>query len=189
LGELWSIIGITLVIGCLLFFKKHYKHLIELFVAIGGGAVTTQLLKDLIQRPRPSLPTIIETSYAMPSGHATMSAAFYGMLIYLLWRTRIRMVHKIIITSLTIIFILAIGFSRLFLGVHYLSDVIAGFALGTFWVLIAMTSRKILKKKKSILGFDLNSEKKIFNNDYLIVVVICLLIVITSYLLTFPNFK
>lgn len=89
-------------------------------------------LKILIKEPRP--PNLLETSYSFPSGHAYSAVAFYCLLTYLLYK---RYKSKYI-QFIGIFFILLIAYSRLYLGVHYLHDVLAGLFLGIFWLIFCI---------------------------------------------------
>jgi membrane-associated phospholipid phosphatase len=109
--------------------------LIWLAVLIGGG-LWVDGLKNTFDRPRPPYNSVFTTerSYSFPSGHAAASTVAYGMLAYCLalrWRTRRRRLALLFGTGALV---LLIGFSRLYLGVHYLSDVLAGYALALAWL-------------------------------------------------------
>lgn len=107
-----------------------------------------QGLKLLFARPRPvDINLITESGYSYPSGHSMMSMAFYGLLIYFINRSKLGNWKKYILSILLSILVLLIGFSRIYLGVHYASDVIAGFSL-SFAYLIIFTS--YINKKTSV---------------------------------------
>jgi len=101
------------------------------------------LLKNLISRNRPSDPLVQGiTNFAYPSGHAFMSVAFYGLII---WWAALHINNKIWrrgIISFLLLLILLIGFSRIYLRVHYTTDVIAGFSLGTLWLIACWSLMK-----------------------------------------------
>lgn len=98
-------------------------------LAIAGGL--SFWLKDLIERPRPEAAHELGIStFSFPSGHSMSAIAFYGFLIYLSWRIYHSRLKKIGLTLLFSAMILGIGFSRIYLQVHYPSDVLAGFAAG-----------------------------------------------------------
>ena len=127
-----------LTITFLLFiFLKNKKY----SVCIGANliiiTIINQVLKVILQRPRPIEHRLInETGYSFPSGHSMISMAFYGYLIYLVYKHISNNYYKwflIIILSLLILFI---GVSRIYLGVHYVSDVIAGFAISIVYLII-----------------------------------------------------
>ncbi len=110
-----------------------------------------QILKAIFSRPRPfDLMLIEETGYSFPSGHAMLALAFYGFLIYIIWQLNLSKKVKKIITILLIALILLIGLSRIYLGVHYPSDILGGFAIALAYLIIFI---KLLKK------YDTRSEK------------------------------
>lgn len=94
-------------------------------------------LKLIIARPRPSVEHLVEeTSYSFPSGHAMISLAFYGLLIYIINRTNLDKRVKKISSVMLSLLITLIGFSRIYLGVHYLSDIIGGFLVSGIYLII-----------------------------------------------------
>ncbi|MFT7053819.1 MAG: hypothetical protein ACJAU1_001376, partial [Psychromonas sp.] len=107
----------------------------------------TYLGKLAFHRPRPELAVYMEASFSFPSGHATIAVAFYGFFGYLLIRFTQSWSQKVNILFATIIIIIAIGFSRIYLGVHYISDVWSGYLVGTMWLIIAITFSEWLKHK------------------------------------------
>lgn len=106
-----------------------------------------QLLKRIIARPRPIEYRIInETGYSFPSGHSMVSMAFYGLLIYLAYRKIKNPYIKILVCTVLSIMIIAIGLSRIYLGVHYSSDVIAGFSISiSYLILFTSIAKKYIK--------------------------------------------
>lgn len=122
----------------LLFVFKNKKYSLLSFMNLVLVAFLNQILKLIFSRPRPFEWMITEESgYSFPSGHAMVSAAFYGMIIYLIWRTGINKKYKILWTGILSILILLIGVSRIYLGVHYTSDIIGGFTLSLSYLLIS----------------------------------------------------
>lgn len=107
--------------------------------------ILNQVLKFILRRPRPTEFRIInETGYSFPSGHSMISMAFYGFLIYLIYKN---IKNKYLKTTLIIIIsllIIAIGISRIYLGVHYVSDVIGGFLISISYLIVYI---KLIKKK------------------------------------------
>ena len=110
------------------------------------------LLKNIIQRPRPIEYRLIdETGYSFPSGHSMVSVAFYGLIIYFMYKSiKISKIKWLLISLLSIVIIL-IGTSRIYLGVHYTSDVIGGFLISISYLIIFITAfgEKILENKNS----------------------------------------
>ena len=130
-----------IILSILLFFIfKNKKFGILSLCNLVFIVLLNQLLKFIFERPRPTNWMLIEESgYSFPSGHAMVSAAFYGILIYLIWQTNIDKKYKKIWTIVLSILILLIGLSRIYLGVHYASDIIAGFTISLSYVIIATT--------------------------------------------------
>lgn len=139
-------IGLTALIAVLLLglsLLRRWRDAFFVFLAVGGSEAFNLMLKALFGRPRPSLWTSIspETSFSFPSGHATGSVALAAALLVLLWSTRWR-VPALLIGAL---FGTLVSLSRLYLGVHYPSDVLAGAAASLAWVtLLILTLRREL---------------------------------------------
>lgn len=121
-----------------------------MLAALGGSYTLNLIIKNLIQRARPSWEHwVVESGYSFPSGHSMASIAFYGMLGYLLWlhrKERGRPAAYILV--LTGLLILAIGLSRIYLGVHYATDVIAGFCAGGVWLTTCIYALQWIRRKR-----------------------------------------
>ena len=103
--------------------------------------ILNQLLKRILQRPRPTEYRIIEeTGYSFPSGHSMVSMAFYGYLIYLIYKYVKNKYIKWISIALLSILIGTIGISRTYLGVHYTSDVLGGFLISVSYLIIYVSA-------------------------------------------------
>lgn len=126
---IWCILFSVLVI---IFWKKIRKaFLINLILVF----ILNYILKLIFSRTRPiDINIITETGYSFPSGHAMISLAIYGFLAYLLWESDYK--YKKIGVSLLVLLIVLIGISRIYLGVHYTSDVIAGFIVSLGYLLL-----------------------------------------------------
>ena len=97
------------------------------------------LLKYLFRRKRPLSPLLkAARGMSFPSGHAIMAVTFFGMLIYIVRHTVEHQIWRIIAVCLLVLLILLIGFSRIYLRVHYTSDVLAGFIIGVLWLVISL---------------------------------------------------
>ncbi len=105
-------------------------------------------LKLFFQRARPDLPVIGDVSgYSFPSGHALMSVVFYGLFIHMTWHeVKIKWLRIVLIVVLSILIIL-IAFSRVYLRVHYASDVIAGIAVGFIWLVLSLNIIHRIEKR------------------------------------------
>lgn len=134
LGYTWWVGGMTVILLIvLLYMKKRYQALVVAF-GVGGSVVINLLLKALFQRDRPQLweRLVVENSHSFPSGHAMASASLAVVIIVLLWPTKWRWLAL----AGGAVYMLLIAFTRLYLGVHYPTDIIAGWAVTTAWVLI-----------------------------------------------------
>ena len=140
---------IAIALGTLLFLKnKKIGLCISSNLAI--ATILNQLLKYIIQRPRPDgYRLITESGYSFPSGHSMVSMAFYGLIIYLIWKMVKNKKIKYISCGILGILIPLIGFSRIYLGVHYASDVIGGFAISIVYLLLfTNVTKSILQLEK-----------------------------------------
>ena len=119
----------------LIFIKKRtYFYLVGLNLI--NTVILNTALKVLFRRERPIESIIEESGYSFPSGHSMASLAFYGFLIYLLYKSSIQKKLKILLITILGIIIMLIGTSRIYLGVHYLSDVLAGFSFTLAYLII-----------------------------------------------------
>lgn len=125
---------ITAAFLLVVFLKKNNdKKLTAILVAVEG--LSNSLLKRIYARPRPPFEhLVVETSYSFPSGHTMSSVVLYSLFVYFLWQSKLAKVWKIIGTVLAVLLIISISFSRIYLGVHYASDVLGGLLLGGFIV-------------------------------------------------------
>jgi undecaprenyl-diphosphatase len=125
---------ILVIIICFLLFKQYWKIGI-LIVAVLGSVALNHLLKLLITRVRPDThPLIIETGYSFPSGHSMNAFTLYGMMTVLLWTYVPNRIGRSLLVGFSLFMIVAIGLSRIYLGVHYPSDVIAAYLASCTWV-------------------------------------------------------
>lgn len=107
------------------------------------------IVKNIIRRDRPiDINLIIENGFSFPSGHSMVSFAFYGFIIYYVYCSHLSKLGKTIIISILTLLVLMIGLSRIYLGVHYASDVIGGFVLALVYLIIFI--KYIYKKEKKI---------------------------------------
>lgn len=140
MGSAWFLTGLSIIVLAVLGFKMKDKWGILFFViAVGGGSLLTLLLKNLYLRERPSINAEIDAiGYSFPSGHSMGSLIFYGFVIYLVIRTHQKAwVQGMTFTVLSILIFL-IGSSRIYLGAHFPSDVLAGYIAGTIWLILSL---------------------------------------------------
>ena len=133
-GGAITLIGLTIIF---LLIMKNKKMSFSILLNLVIVTFLNIFLKNIIQRPRPDdFRLINETGYSFPSGHSMISMAYYGYLIYLIFKfVKNKKLKTFLITFLCIL-ILTIGLSRIYLGVHYTSDVIAGFVLSVSYLII-----------------------------------------------------
>ena len=148
---------VTLGIALLLIFfvlinRRHY--ILAFIVSAGGGEIFVSITKHLTHRSRPPLGSALyaESGFSFPSGHTFIAVAFYGLLTYVLMRRFRGKWKKLAIFAAGILVIFAIGYSRIYLGVHWFSDVIGSYALGFAWVSIIITALE--HRKTSRPGVD-----------------------------------
>ena len=147
-GSLEAMVILGVVVAAFLARGRRWTLLGTWLAAVAGSAVLDWLLKGLFQRPRPHFahPLLVETSYSFPSGHAMESFVAYGMLAYLAvlalktWEARVAAVCG------AALLVVMIGFSRMYLGVHYFSDVIAGYAAGGVWLSALITGAETIRR-------------------------------------------
>ncbi|MEO6636660.1 MAG: phosphatase PAP2 family protein [Ginsengibacter sp.] len=120
-------------------FRKKWKPAIDV-AAIGiTSTALLYLLKDIFKRQRPLDPLLRNvTGFSFPSGHSFSSFTFFGMIAFLIWQTHLRKSWKIVGTAILFLLATSIAFSRVYLRVHYPSDVIAGFCLSMIWLMISI---------------------------------------------------
>jgi len=140
----------ALVVALYLMFRKQFSRAAGLAVAIIGGSLLNSILKALIHRPRPMTETTLVAAYgwSFPSGHAMISVIFYGMIAYFLIKAAESWKLRSFYMILAAFIMTMIGFSRIYLQVHYLSDVLAGFAGGFFWLSVCITGLELYDLKR-----------------------------------------
>jgi membrane-associated phospholipid phosphatase len=128
-----------LLIGYFLLIQKHKWYSIKI-PAIALSSLGLMFgLKHLFHRERPDIPLLQEArGLSFPSGHALFSVTFYGLLIYIIYKNVENKELKWFLITLLLLLILTIGFSRIYLRVHYASDVIAGYCVGFLWLVFAV---------------------------------------------------
>jgi undecaprenyl-diphosphatase len=136
-GSLTALLIVTLTVVAYLLLARHRRTAAFVFAATSGGTIAGNLLKLVYNRPRPTLvPHLVDvTSASFPSGHATDSAVVYLTLAALLARTMTDRPLRLYVLAVAIVLTLMIGFSRVYLGVHWPSDVVAGWTFGAAWAL------------------------------------------------------
>lgn len=134
---------VSLGSGAYLIWRTRWADLLTEIVVIGGGKLVNILLKDLFNRPRPVWNGVFatESTPAFPSGHAMMSLLTYGFLVFLLWRAVHHRPARVALIGGTAVLVGLIGFSRVYLGVHYPTDVIGGYVMGGAWLSLCLIGK------------------------------------------------
>jgi undecaprenyl-diphosphatase len=152
LGSADVLIGIMIISGIILWLRLGYRwETLMLAISLAGASLLNILLKYTFRRARPEIEHLVEVGgYSFPSGHSMVSASFYGMLAYIIWsylREKEKPSWPVIIIGGVLI--LLIGLSRIYLGVHFPSDVVAGFAAGGVWTFACIIGLELLHRSKS----------------------------------------
>lgn len=144
-----SLFILSLTFLGVLAYKRKWRDSLLLICALAGTRILELLTKFMVHRARPENALIEVSNYSFPSGHAAMSIVFFSLLIYSFKDDiKNKMFKNFFITANVFLFIL-IGFSRIYLNVHWLSDVLAGFALGSFWLtLMILTFQSVIALAK-----------------------------------------
>lgn len=143
--QLHSHVGIAALaslLGFYLYRRRAYYWLSALVVALPSGMILNALLKLIFQRPRPALdtPLLHLATYSFPSGHTLNATVFYGFLAAYLIAHRQRWATLAIAPAIALALIGLVAFSRVYLGVHFMSDVLASFVEGVAWLAICLTA-------------------------------------------------
>lgn len=148
LGTGTVVMMIVAVAGLFLVLTQHKYSAILLLVSTFGGLVLNEVLKLGFNRPRPSIfvPEVHTVSSSFPSGHAMSAAIVYGTVAYLAARLHKRTWARALVMTAALIVIALISLSRMYLGVHYPSDVVAGVAIGLAWAGFCMAMLEAIQK-------------------------------------------
>ena len=144
------------LISYYLFVRKEKWNSIKIPTIALSSLGLMFLLKYIFHRERPHDPLLFEAAgLSFPSGHALMSVNFYGLLIYIIFKNIDNKEAKWSLTAVLLLLILVIGFSRVYLRVHYASDVIAGYCIGLMWLVGMVWGMNGLEKYLRITNYDL----------------------------------
>jgi undecaprenyl-diphosphatase len=132
-----AVLGVLLVlVEAVLLYRRHRAEALFLLVAIGGSVALNGTLKVTIERPRPVLPWAhVLPDFSFPSGHSMNSLVFYLAVALIVWVTYGRRIGAVAV-AIALVIALGVGFSRIYLGYHYLSDVVGGFLAGLAWLFV-----------------------------------------------------
>lgn len=132
-GDVYGYIAVVFICAVALnFFSKNWKYIIQIILVLIFSALLNMVLKHIINRARPTTEHLVFVeTLSYPSGHAMSAIAFYGYLIYLFYSLKINKLIKIVTIFMLTLLIVSIGISRIYLGVHFPSDILGGFIAGT----------------------------------------------------------
>ena len=122
--------------------RRRWRSVVTVIVTVFGGLTLNVLMKLAFQRPRPSFddPLLTLNTYSFPSGHVAGSTIFYGLCLAWVYRRTRLLSWRLAALSFAIAVLALVGLSRMVLGVHYLSDVVAAFAEGIAWLALCLTA-------------------------------------------------
>jgi undecaprenyl-diphosphatase len=146
-SEVLAVLAVVLLVGLVV--GRRWGAAVAVLVTTVGAQLLNNVLKDLFHRTRPApvLGLIPAQAFSFPSGHAMVATAFYGFLTYLAWRLLQGWLRWLALTVLVLL-VLGIGLSRLYLGVHYLTDVVAGYITGFIWVDTVILAGWVLRSRR-----------------------------------------
>ncbi|MBA8771007.1 MULTISPECIES: phosphatase PAP2 family protein [Staphylococcus] len=147
IGEVWAMITLSLIVVTLLMLYKYKIEALFFALTMIMSGVTNPILKNIFDRERPTLLRLIDISgFSFPSGHAMGATAFFGSLMFVAHRI-LKGKSKAFVISASALFIILISSSRVYLGVHYPTDIIAGIVGGVICILL---SQLILRKQLNL---------------------------------------
>lgn len=146
----WGVAGGMLVCASVILFVWHKdRFIMPLWVTVAGGQIAGLIGKFELHRPRPNGEAVYtEQSFSFPSGHSIFAVALYGFLTYIAVRYARRWRNKIYVACVGLTIIFLIGLSRLYVGVHYFSDVWGGYLIGFMWLIIGVSLSEWMSQKK-----------------------------------------
>jgi membrane-associated phospholipid phosphatase len=147
---LMSLFSLTLAVA--LWSRRRWVHLFELLVAVPLGATAMLAMKGFFQRTRPMEALLDVRGLSFPSGHAFISMVFFGLVIHLLFRSRLNPVWIAGGTLVCLALIALIGTSRVYLGVHFVTDVLGGYAAGFLWLVLALRLVRYVEHRRTARG-------------------------------------
>ncbi|MFA5987808.1 MAG: phosphatase PAP2 family protein [Candidatus Paceibacterota bacterium] len=148
LGEWYSVAVFCFFMTLILLYWKEYRDLCILWAILFFGIVSSSIIKVLVDRPRPELAYIVETSKSFPSNHVVGVVIFWGFVFYLLnkYFSEKAMWLPGVTSWLFVFFVILMSLSRLYLGVHYLSDVIGGVFIGMIWLNVGIYLSRLVER-------------------------------------------
>jgi len=154
------ILVISTIIVILFSWRKHKHESVLFSIMLIFGAILNVFLKQVFQRPRPTIDPLIDvSSYSFPSGHAMNSLVFYLTLAYFTYHFTRRIKYSFIAMCFSLVIIALIGLSRVYLGVHYPTDVAAGYVAGLLWFVLVLLMERTLRYATLYKNYRLHKRK------------------------------
>ena len=145
LGSAKFLIPLMIVMIIAMKFKKEGFYII---FGISISCLLNEILKRIVRRNRPVYKVVNESGFSFPSGHAMNNMVFYGLIINYLCKNIKRKSLKILSVSFMMLLVLLIGFSRIYLGVHYFSDVVCGYIIGILYLILYIRVINVIDDKQ-----------------------------------------
>lgn len=148
----WGTIITGLVWGIVILIKsKKYELIFMLVFSLSGTQLVNLVLKDIIKRPRPALPHLIYYfGYSFPSGHSALAIVIYGVILYYIHKNSCLSVRiSKAVDALVLLLVILIGISRIYLGVHFFTDVVGGYISGFVWLVLFVNLYNTLLSQKN----------------------------------------
>lgn len=141
------LVALLVAVAGILAYRRNWRRLVALAITCGGGALLNVALKMSMHRTRPSFASEFHArSWSFPSGHAMDSLIAYGFLAH--WAMSRWPGRRAAIVVATLVIVVTIGYARVYLGVHYLSDVVAGYCAGCVWLVVCVTGFRFAERQR-----------------------------------------
>lgn len=156
LGGVMVLTLLTAVVAGFMLFQRQVASALYLVATAASGILVSTLLKNLVDRPRPDLVPhgSVVSSASFPSGHSMMAAVVYLLLAMMIARQQKRHAVKVYVLTVAVCIVVAVGISRVYLGVHWPTDVIAGWSLGAAWSVLCWMVAEALSRRALIQSED-----------------------------------
>ena len=152
IGSAWVLTTLTVIVAVLLRVLTHrWLPALVLVVAMVGSAILTWVLKTLIGRQRPDASLVVGTvsdTFSFPSGHSLNSAVFFLTLAGMLWYTTVSRTIKILGSAVAVLLTIGVGWSRVYLGYHWATDVLAGWTVALTWLCVLATAVHLITNRR-----------------------------------------
>jgi membrane protein DedA with SNARE-associated domain len=151
-GGVYLVLLVSVALTLYLLYRRYWWDLFTFFLLVAGGETTLTILKLLFQRPRPTSQLVAVQGYSFPSGHAFTAMILYGFLAYIVRKLTKSEALRFLFSSLSIFSILVVGISRIYLNVHWLTDVLGGYASGFAWLVFSIVMVNTMRQMTATEG-------------------------------------